>query len=515
MSPRAQDLPYDIWEYITTFLPSAETKKLLDVNHALFDIAMNERYRTTTVGSLIQKETSRTLARLTDPEVASRVHKLIFKPGDICRAILAQKNAKRKTIASDTPKNEIKIRSIVKGSLLRQRMETPVDVHPPLIPADVAVTDILVAMKLLTGLTSLLVDINTSEHWYFHQANIPFFTIGWPTFRTSLQSLELRVPVEDLALILPKETLSNLEAVSFWVIRASISAQEDTIVVETILPFLQSHRLTLRSLTLDVAERTNLSPLLSELQLPFLTYFKLSQPYFEQGVADYTGLQRFFKRHRSSLLRLDIVVGHPSALSASQPYPFFSQECFSISLPHLEHLAIDYNFSDLYGGGVLRDAVINYIHRCKSTLTSLTLGSSQTWTLNSAKLLVEGFISTARLRRLEISVVFFESELLTVLAANLPNLEILKISMLNISPQGDEYNSRIGSRVPLFATEIATLFFPQWRLKNLNLQVTGAGPSAVHAVYYLERDECKAALLMALPNVEVFCGFGREEYYSL
>jgi hypothetical protein len=60
-----QDLPYDVWEHITTFLSTEETKKLLDVNRTLFTIAMNKRYRTSTIGSLLQKDTRRSLARLT------------------------------------------------------------------------------------------------------------------------------------------------------------------------------------------------------------------------------------------------------------------------------------------------------------------------------------------------------------------------------------------------------------------------------------------------------------------
>ena len=59
-----QDIPYDIWERISTFLPIDEVKNLLCVNGALFDIAMNARYRTSTIGSLSLFETQRSLGRL-------------------------------------------------------------------------------------------------------------------------------------------------------------------------------------------------------------------------------------------------------------------------------------------------------------------------------------------------------------------------------------------------------------------------------------------------------------------
>lgn len=38
-------LPHEIWEEICSFLDSNETKGLYAINSALFEIAMNERYR--------------------------------------------------------------------------------------------------------------------------------------------------------------------------------------------------------------------------------------------------------------------------------------------------------------------------------------------------------------------------------------------------------------------------------------------------------------------------------------
>lgn len=324
-------------------------------------------------------------------------------------------------------------------------MESPIVVPPqPEVPTEAAVRDLLTIMGLLNELRGLLIAVNTSEHWYFQQAAIPF-TIGWSTFRTSLRSLELTVPVEDLTLVLPNISqgiLPNLDTVSIWVIRTSIVAQEDIIMVETIFPFLQSHRQAFHSLTLDVAERTNLSPLLLKLHLPFLTHFKLAQPYFKQGEADYTGLQRFFKTHRSHLVHFEIAIAPPppTVLDArSHRYPFFSQECFIIPLPRLEHLSIDHGIFDAYIGGILRDSVISNIHQFKSTLVSLKLAGARDWVLSGVKLLVEGFMLSTRLRRLDISVVFFQPELPTVLAANLPSLEVLNISMLNVSPRGEVF----------------------------------------------------------------------------
>jgi hypothetical protein len=373
------------------------------------------------------------------------LHRLILKPGHICRAV--QENAKKKSKIETVANFTNKIHKIIKASLLRKRMDLEV-------PAEVAAQNLLTIMGLLKELRSLVVDIHVSEHWCFQQTAIPFLPAGWSTFRTSLRSLELTVPVEDLVAVLPNLSqgiLPNLDTFSLRIFRASIATQGDVIImVETILPFLQSHRHTLRSLTLDnnhaMAQRINLSPLLLELHLSSLTHFKLVQPYaFMLGAADYTGLMRFFQRHSSHLTHFTIATGLPSVVDrASQLSPFFTQECFAMPLPRLEHLAVDHSFSDEYVG----DSMIHYIHQFRPTLVSLKLDSFYTWTFESVRLLVEGFASTARLQRLDILIVCFEPELLTILAANLPNLEVLNIIMQSISGWGRTSDS-IGPDVPL------------------------------------------------------------------
>ena len=58
------DIPYDVWKHITDFLPSDDVKNLLTINHALFNIAMDERYKSSLFGSLFHPSTLRTLGRL-------------------------------------------------------------------------------------------------------------------------------------------------------------------------------------------------------------------------------------------------------------------------------------------------------------------------------------------------------------------------------------------------------------------------------------------------------------------
>ncbi|KJA19868.1 hypothetical protein HYPSUDRAFT_69046 [Hypholoma sublateritium FD-334 SS-4] len=78
-----QSLPYEVWEYITTFLPSKVVEDLLTVNSSIFDIAMNERYRTTSFRSICGKDTLRCVKRLVDMNVAARVRTFRFMPSGV------------------------------------------------------------------------------------------------------------------------------------------------------------------------------------------------------------------------------------------------------------------------------------------------------------------------------------------------------------------------------------------------------------------------------------------------
>ena len=53
-----QDLPYDIWLLITEYLSEKQVRRMYSVNKALFNIAMDLRYKEVTLGF---SDTRRTL----------------------------------------------------------------------------------------------------------------------------------------------------------------------------------------------------------------------------------------------------------------------------------------------------------------------------------------------------------------------------------------------------------------------------------------------------------------------
>ncbi|KAK0206913.1 hypothetical protein DFS33DRAFT_1317879 [Desarmillaria ectypa] len=71
----SKDIPYDIWECISTFIPESQLAKLFAVNHALYRAAMNARYRRVEFNEFNDHKMW-LLERMRDPSVVKRVHTL-------------------------------------------------------------------------------------------------------------------------------------------------------------------------------------------------------------------------------------------------------------------------------------------------------------------------------------------------------------------------------------------------------------------------------------------------------
>ncbi|CAA7267001.1 unnamed protein product [Cyclocybe aegerita] len=525
------DLPYDIWLHIASFLPLSQLKTLYPINSALLGIALDARYRTGFVGPLAHPDTKRALARLTDLFVARRVRTFIFKPGDLCKLLheskseelyecklvdafsgmrISQPSARPHTrIRNHTPNTPLRTSSPSRAHTLQHYQ--PPQAATPLLSASEAHKRVMSIMRSMTGLAELHIEIPCKDHWYFADSEaadggVPaLFAKGWQAFGKSLRVLELRVPLEDLALVLPAPcsgvVLECLERVSLRVVRASLTANEETVLRSTVLPFLQTSRHSLRSLALDVQEHTNLSPFLSSLALlptrmRSLSSFSLAQPFVSTDQTDFSGLHGFLLAHSEHLTSLSLKMNATFTHHAT-PEAFFSHKSFALALPVLQHLSIHLaHFPVGYA-----DGMIPYIHQFAQTLVSLTL-QGQFWPDHRVVAFVDsGFGLGSRLRELQMAVATFSPPLLSAFAEHLPILESLDLDFKDISPPS--YIAGFGSP---FSVLMSQLSFPDWRLRKFNLKPLDATNSV--------RKLCKAALVDALPGVLLFCGRNREEYMS-
>lgn len=89
-------------------------------------------------------------------------------------------------------------------------------------------------------------------------------------------------------------------------------------MLETLLPFLQAHLRSLRSVALKSTRRIDLSSILSVVSLPNLTHFKLVQVHPGEG-----GLARFFEGHSTHLTHFEFIIGKFAMPSSSAAVSFF------------------------------------------------------------------------------------------------------------------------------------------------------------------------------------------------
>ncbi|KAF8910608.1 hypothetical protein CPB84DRAFT_1764116 [Gymnopilus junonius] len=497
-----QDIPYDVWLHITSFLSPEEVSNLYTLNSSLLGIALDARYRMAFIGSLNRRSTERSLNRLTDPMIAPRVRSLTFRPGHLCKLLQDSERQKQKQLL-ENPVSEL-LKAFESLSIQSRRKAMTFNESP--MPAHFAKKNALKIMSLLTSLTSLRVEIRGEEHWYFGQSPVNFFAPGWMAFKDNLTSLDLIVPLEDMAKILPpaRDTLLSLTALSFRIIRATLTTDIISIVMETLVPFINKHHRTLKTLQLDVAEQVSMSPLLLNLtHLTSLSSFKMKQPLVSQEELDFAGLKHFFQTHRSHLSTLDIGMV-ATYIYYPTPFPFFSHDCFTVSFPRLQHLIIhlhDFPLEYLEG-------MIPFVSQFHQTLVSLEV-QGHDWPFTNLDELLQGLSSASNLRELKIHVFLFSPFVLFRIAKLLSKLETLCLGFSEVGPSGfiDLYEE-----IPLFVHEMEQyrmeqLVFSAWHLRSLHLE------KALHVSHDL-RQRYKLALVQALPNVETFCGLPKIEYIS-
>lgn len=335
----------------------------------------------------------------------------------------------------------------------------------PLVTVDGLVNSLPWIMSRMYSLRNLRVGISQDAYNWFIQDPQSFctmFYLGWSSFRDTLHTLDLTVPLDVLPGLLPIESIPNLKK---FCLSVSQSPQDDkaiakAIVIEILLPFLQANRLSLRSLTLSPLHRTNLSLLLIAVSLPNLTHFNLTAGHLgEIGVEGGAGLKRFFENHSGHLTHFEfafrVVPFHSNAGALS----FFEQEFLFVSLPKLQQLCLRVHYAS-YRSDInfkaARNRVFNYASQFKSSLLSLEISSTPYNSVDDLKELAKSFGQSVLLKTLTINIGIFSPDIVHVMATNFPNLETLTLDFSDISPKGCEFDpaydrviAEVSSHIPL------------------------------------------------------------------
>lgn len=265
-------------------------------------------------------------------------------------------------------------------------------------------------------------------------AFLPVVQTGWATFGHGLRHLVLDITLEGCEYVLPPSlTFPHLEQLSFALSKAYRTTDCTKIMINILLPFINSHHSTLDSLELSSYDDLDLCRMLGRLrQLPLLRKLKLDLFFASLEQTDTAGLQHVLELHAGSLRELNMnfrLMKYASFMEPPPPTKWFQQQFLRVKLPVLQSL--DFGMRDFL---VDVDQTADYLKQYQYTLTSLVL-NSQTFTIPQLDVIVSLFAEADNLRKLDITVADFCPALLDLLSTKLPSLHDLELAFDRFSSE--------------------------------------------------------------------------------
>jgi hypothetical protein len=371
-------------------------------------------------------------------------------------------------------------------------------------------------IRNLTLVTALVVRLSSFADPKFHPLKLAILDNRWTTFACSLRCLSLQTPLEDLAVIIPRDIkLVQLERFNLNISITYRSSDVDGLMREIILPFLTSHKDTLEFLVLNAEENFNLSSFLKEIpHIPRLSGFGLSQnsSLTSSDPTALSGHHHFLQTHQSHLLDLNMKFT-PLYSPSPTTETWFTQEWCHVRLPKLCSLSLTLPQPPEHDARGAAPYLLQYTQ----TLTTLSLKPCR-FSYEAASVLLPE-LGAGVLRTLELFVWAMSPDLLQLFAQHMPNLYSLKVNAKYYSPERDAQVAWGAERISLvrslslsgvaicvadrisnfswkFCQAMKLVSFPDWKLDNFQWDP--------YLVPHL--DELFLAMVTALPRVQSFWG---------
>jgi hypothetical protein len=270
-------------------------------------------------------------------------------------------------------------------------------------------------------------------------------TAGWTAFGSTLRSLTLVVPLGERNFPLkPTLVFPTLEHLAIEVSCQWHHVDGTKLVHELLIPFINNHYSTLRSLALSL-QMDNLSNVFSWWSgirhLPYLAKFTFCCQ-FPTEVPDTSALWHILKKHADQLCELELRLSRKPPPDADE---WYTQPSLHVALPRLESLHVTLDcFSDPF-----RTAL--YLQQFKTTLVTLKL-MGRRLTYNEVEMIVNAFEGRNRLRTLHFEVDYLGSALFDLLSAKFPGLDGLHLVFLWVN---SEFHKTMGQQS-----------YSEWKLRH-------------------------------------------------
>jgi hypothetical protein len=265
---------------------------------------------------------------------------------------------------------------------------------------------------------------------------IPLFTAAWSAFGSTLEKLSLKVPVtpSTFGTTFFSKTLRELS------IHLHELPEGQKALTDTLAPFINKHASTLQILSLSCVQmKWDLGPLFCSLEhIHNLRQLKAQVDFDLCGLSEHRGLTRILEEHSDHLKSVRL---RPIPLRLWQSEWEFGERAFgkwmidNISNPlvlrDMEslNLRIPCTSPDF-------DLMVMYLQRSAETLTKLTL-AEYLLRYEQIETIVKIFSRKGILKTLSLEVMSLSPQLVDLLATALPNLQVLKLEIHNISGQGE------------------------------------------------------------------------------
>jgi len=459
-------LPFDIWLHITSFLPASQLRNLYGVNHALFEIAMDERYKEMRFDFRSEMELIRRLRFFKDSSNEWRVRNLHLLPPLVSK-----------------PQFEPAANKGPKSVLTRKHVRwLRVDVAQP-------ITYILQVIRGMSNVKELTLNteypVGSPDLVHF----LPVVSAGWTTFGATLRSLTLAVPLEGYCHVLtPSMVFPSLEAFTLRLFARYLTTDGTKIACDLLVPFVNNHHSTLQSFYLWSGDLCDVSPFLHGIRyLPQLRKLTVFLPSVSMRTTNAYGFQHILEVHSRTLRQLKMTF----QLSVYHKLPTATELVNSgplrVVLPHLEYLDIDLTYFVSLSG------IILYLQRFNS-LTHLVLRTRRFLYEE-----VEPVISVlgGRLKMLALKVRLLSPELLGLLAMKLPCLDRLHLLF-----DENSFSALATLRSPPWSSTTAEhLYYADWKLRHFTAYTIAYTTPTLKSAD-LALSSCKSTIAAALPQLQ-------------
>ncbi|KAG6849145.1 hypothetical protein H0H93_010934 [Arthromyces matolae] len=295
-------LPHDLWLHVAQFVPASLLERLISVNSAFYDIAMDCRYRQMSF-AFLDSRMMRNVVRLKDPVVAKRVRVLHVYPVFLEQVIDRERHLPRS-------RRSFRLRlTALANHFIDQKAHHPK--HQQQRKLKTAEEIVQAMLEVFAGLPNV-----TDYHimWCGLQPTaespVPFLA---SVFRYNLRKLALDISLENIAKLLgPRSAPHSIEELDL-VIRVdnqpSKNVTEDhvSILINHLAPSISRLRHSLRRLAIQSWEPLDFSPLfLSLSHLPLLSHLTLAIPIESPHLGDPQGLAALLHRQSLTLRSLSL-----------------------------------------------------------------------------------------------------------------------------------------------------------------------------------------------------------------